>query len=58
MVHQERKIKKEKTYTQEIWTPGSFCTQQQRCVSLKFYTFIFLNIQFLNVVFTEPAIRY
>lgn len=28
------------------------------CVSLKFYTFIFLNIQFLNVVFTEPAKHY
>lgn len=53
---QELKIK---SHTQEIWTPSSICTQQQKRLCLfKFYTSIFLNIQFLNVVFTEPTTHY
>jgi len=51
--------RKKENPTHGIWTGGSFCTQQRKkSVSLKFYTLIFLNIQFLNVVFTEPTMRY
>lgn len=55
MVHQERKERETPTHKKyEHLAPS---VPNNKGVSLKFYTVIFLNIQFLNV-FTEPAMRY
>lgn len=57
MVHQERKEREKTLHTRNMDTWLLLYPTTKACVSLKFYTFIFLNIQFLNV-FTEPAMRY
>lgn len=57
MVHQECKERK-KNPTHKKYEHLAPSVPKKKGVFLKFYMFIFLNIQFLNVVFTEPAMHY
>jgi len=58
MLHQERKKKKNPTHKKYEHLAPSVPNNKRRVSLLILHVHIFLNIQFLNVVFTDPAMHY
>lgn len=57
MVHQERKREK-KTYTQEIWTPGSFGTNKGAFLGIFFFfLFTFLHVHIFKYTILKCLYR-